>query len=180
MTGARGQSPRARPVTDPDAERMCPSTTAANATVFLGMITPQRRVAYLTPAIATTPELLESLAANTGDSGPLESQYRLAGPCVTGGCGFWTGSQCGLGQRLADSFAEVTEQARESPSDYSSQHADNGSTSIKHGADANDAARMQIPKCAIRGTCRWFAEQGPTICRACRFVVTDSRVLSAS
>jgi hypothetical protein len=180
MTAPRGQSPRARPNSDPEADRMCPSTTAANATVFLGMVTPQRRVAYLTPAIAATPELLESLSADNLESGPLESQYRFAGPCVTSRCGFWTGSQCGLGQRLADSFAEVTELARESPADDLAQHSKNRGNSFDQDDDANYAARMNIPKCAIRGTCRWFAEQGPGACRACRFVVTDSRVLTSA
>jgi hypothetical protein len=121
---------------------MCPSTPAANATVFLGMITPAGRVAYVTPAVPA-----EVALATAGDStAPVESRYRLAGPCVTSSCGFWTGEHCGLGARLAASYAELAAPA---------------------GAE--------LPKCAIRRTCRWFAEQGPAACPACSHVVTDAR-----
>ncbi|MFF4891974.1 hypothetical protein [Micromonospora chersina] len=127
--------------TDPP-ERMCPSTPAANATVFLGMITPAGRVAYVTPAVPA-----EVALAAAGDSdAPVESRFRLAGPCVTSSCGFWTGEHCGLGARMAASYAETAEPGEE-----------------------------QLPKCAIRRTCRWFAEQGPAACAACSHVVTDAR-----
>lgn len=123
-------------------ERMCPSTPAANATVFLGMITPAGRVAYVTPAMPA--EVALAAAGNSG--APVESRYRLAGPCVTTSCGFWTGEHCGLGARLAASYA-----ATAAP------------------------AEPELPKCAIRRTCRWFAEQGPAACPACSHVVTDAR-----
>jgi hypothetical protein len=34
-------------------------------------------------------------------------------------------------------------------------------------------ARAAPPSCAIRGTCRWWAQAGPRACGACRHVVTD-------
>ena len=34
---------------------------------------------------------------------------------------------------------------------------------------------VELPKCAIRRTCRWFAEQGPAACPACSYVITDNR-----
>ncbi|MGC4894642.1 hypothetical protein [Micromonospora sp. DT31] len=123
-------------------ERMCPSTPASNATVFLGMITPAGRVAYVTPAVPA-----EVALAGFGDGdGPVEARVRLAGPCVTSSCGFWTGSHCGLGARMAASYAEAAPPVEEA-----------------------------LPKCAIRRTCRWFAEQGPSACPACAYVVTDAR-----
>ncbi|MDG4792944.1 hypothetical protein [Micromonospora sp. WMMD1082] len=123
-------------------ERMCPSTPADNATVFLGMITPAGRVAYVTPAM---PAEVAVTAAAEADA-PVEARYRLAGPCVTSRCGFWTGEHCGLGERLAASYAEI---AGEPEAD--------------------------LPRCAIRRTCRWFAEQGSAACAACAHVVTDAR-----
>lgn len=137
---------RAEPADDghPGA-RMCPSTAAENATVLLGMITMSGRVAYLTPAVPAAP-LIES-----DDDGiqPLETRYRFAGPCVESGCGFWTGEQCGLGARLADSYAKVNAANQDPP---------------------------HLPRCAIRSRCRWYAEQGSRACAACPLVVTDSRV----
>ncbi|WP_326560794.1 hypothetical protein [Micromonospora sp. NBC_01796] len=123
-------------------ERMCPSTPKANATVFLGMITPAGRVAYVTPAMPAE----VALSGLPDSTGPAESQYRLAGPCVTSSCGFWTGDHCGLGARLVESYRETA------VPDESS-----------------------LPRCAIRRTCRWYAEQGPAACPACSHVVTDAR-----
>ncbi|MET8832732.1 hypothetical protein ABZV78_02270 [Micromonospora sp. NPDC004540] len=87
-----------------------------------------------------------ALAAARDSDAPVESRFRLAGPCVTSSCGFWTGEHCGLGARMAASYAETAELGQE-----------------------------QLPKCAIRRTCRWFAEQGPAACPACSHVVTDAR-----
>ncbi|MFI6759000.1 hypothetical protein ACIBF5_07620 [Micromonospora sp. NPDC050417] len=127
--------------TDP-SERMCPSTPKANATVFLGMITPAGRVAYVTPPLAAE----VALAGLPDPTEATESRYRLAGPCVTSSCGFWTGDHCGLGERLVASYQET--------------------------GVPDEAA---LPRCAIRRTCRWYAEQGPAACPACSHVVTDAR-----
>jgi hypothetical protein len=121
---------------------MCPSTPKANATVFLGMITPAGRVAYLTPQLPAE----VALAGRPATDGPVESQYRLAGPCVTSSCGFWTGEHCGLGARLVSSYRETVPEP--------------------------DGT---LPHCAIRRTCRWYAEQGPAACGPCSHVVTDAR-----
>lgn len=128
-------------------ELTCPSTSVGNATVFLGMVTPRGEVAYLSPAVPVRPETLDAL--DRGDQ-PLEASYRFAGPCVTSRCGFWTGDRCGLGARLAETYAEV--------------------------ADPEDSP---LPRCAVRATCRWFAEQGRSACAACRHVVTDTRAVPA-
>lgn len=82
-------------------ERMCPSTPAERATVFLGMIGPTRRVAYITPRMPVTPELLGSLQSNNQ---PVEQQNRFAGPCVKHGCGFWSGERCTLAARISQSY----------------------------------------------------------------------------
>jgi len=121
---------------------MCPSTPVANATVFLGMVTPRQRIAYVTPEVAVDAHLLETL---DGGAGSLESRYRFAGPCVEQGCGFWGGTRCELGARLTDSYAEL---------------------------DADDP---ELPRCAIRKDCRWFAEQRARACAACPHVITDVR-----
>ena len=82
-------------------QRMCPSTPAERATVFLGMIGPTRRVAYITPRMPVTPELLVSLQR---DNRPVEQLYRFAGRCVEHDCGFWTGEHCALGARISQSY----------------------------------------------------------------------------
>ncbi len=121
--------------------RMCPSTPVDNATVFLGMISTDHRVAYVTPAIPMSPEEIAELPTAPGATP--ESQYRFAGPCVESGCGHWSGSHCGLGERIAARHTEV-------PGD-----------------------ERPLPRCAIRARCRWYAEQGGDACVVCQFVVTD-------
>lgn len=131
------------PVRPDPPERMCPSTPRSNATVFLGMITPAGRVAYVTPQLPAE----AALAGLPETDGATESRYRLAGPCVTTSCGFWTGDHCGLGARVAASYRETDP----------------------------TAAEPALPHCAIRRTCRWYAEQGAAACAACSYVVTDAR-----
>lgn len=125
-------------------KRMCPSTPVGNSTVFLGMITPAGRVAYITPAVPSE-NVLDTLPSDDA-GGSLESRYRFAGPCVTSSCGFWNGDHCGLGARLAADHQKVA-----------------------------DPAESELPKCAIRRDCRWFAEQGRSACAACSYVITDAR-----
>jgi hypothetical protein len=127
----------------PSTDAMCPSTTAANATVLLGMITPAGTVAYVTPM--TPPSVATELV---GDGEQPEASFRFAGPCITTGCGFWSESRCGLGARLVESYEDSTVATTETP---------------------------QLPRCAIRPSCRWYAEHGPRACAACPWVVTDNR-----
>lgn len=133
-----------------DPLMMCPSTPAANATVVLGVVTQPAGIAYVTPTVRVTPELL--IALDDG-RGRLESRFRFSGACVESGCGFWTGRNCGLGEKVASSFATVT----------------------NAGAHAEGTAHWALPKCAIRARCRWYAEQGPSACQACPHVVTEAR-----
>ena len=33
----------------------------------------------------------------------------------------------------------------------------------------------RLPRCAIRPSCRWYAQEGAAACRACPLIVTDAR-----
>jgi len=46
-------------------------------------------------------------------------------------------------------------------------------------ADQNIAPAENLPRCVIRGTCRWYSQRGTDACRACVYVVTDQSVLVA-
>jgi len=73
-----------------------------------------------------------------------ERRFRFANTCVEGGCKQWTGTRCGVIDRA-----------------------------LADGV-GNDAARAGLPHCAIRSTCRWFAQSGADACGACPLVVTDT------
>jgi hypothetical protein len=68
------------------------------------MISTARRVVYVTPRMPVDADLLEQLAE---PGTRLEQQHRFAGPCAEGGCGFWTGSDCGLATELVESYRQV-------------------------------------------------------------------------
>jgi hypothetical protein len=74
-----------------------------------------------------------------------EQRFRFAGNCIEGGCAQWTGSRCGV----IDAVLAVG------------------------GDTAADGIRL--PRCAIRSTCRWFAQSGAGACSVCPLVVTDRR-----
>jgi hypothetical protein len=39
--------------------------------------------------------------------------------------------------------------------------------------DLADRQNDSLPKCSIRGDCRWFAEKAGDACRICHYVITD-------
>ena len=128
-----------------DAGKTCPSSSAANATVVLGVVQTSGRVGYVTPAMPVSAPLLQAL---DDGSGPLEARYRFAGPCVEHRCAFWSGSTCSLGEGLAATYPAAT---------------------------GDVLAELSLPKCSIRARCRWYAENGAAACAACRYVITDTR-----
>ncbi len=76
-----------------------------------------------------------------------ERRFRFTERCVEAGCGQWAGNQCGLIQRLLASSPSPSD-PRQAP---------------------------WLPACAIRETCRWFAQEGPRACGVCPEVVRDNR-----
>lgn len=76
--------------------------------------------------------------------GPPEARFRFGGRCVEGQCRQWTGNSCGVIERVLTGMVEQDTK----PVDT-------------------------LPRCAIRGTCRWYAQRQETACRACVYVVTD-------
>jgi hypothetical protein len=77
----------------------CPSAPAdGDGAHVYGVVTgaPEaRRIAYLTQSRPLTPELV----ALAGDAKPTEI-YRIAAPCMNGGCRHFAGNTCTLAQRV--------------------------------------------------------------------------------
>lgn len=40
-------------------------------------------------------------------------------------------------------------------------------------AQSQPEKKSSVPFCAVRETCRWYAEQGQDACRVCQYIVTD-------
>ncbi|WNC94767.1 hypothetical protein RI103_33010 [Paraburkholderia sp. FT54] len=74
---------------------------------------------------------------------PLENRIRFLGPCMGGACAQWTGHRCGLVDAIVAAPAVLSE-----PEDG-------------------------MPKCGIRGTCRWYAQHAHAACVQCPIVIYD-------
>ncbi|WP_369780695.1 hypothetical protein [Streptomyces sp. R33] len=85
------------------------------------------------------------------EHGDPESRFRFADTCAQDACEHWSGRQCGLVGRLIDS-----PRAQELSS-------------------ADD-----VPRCAIRSHCRWFAQSGKEACRVCPVVVYRPTTMTAT
>ncbi|NBZ87268.1 hypothetical protein [Stagnihabitans tardus] len=78
-------------------------------------------------------------------AGVPEARMRFTHECQTSACRQWTGSACGVITRVLDAM----------------------------GPGLSPPAKLS--PCPIRGTCRWFAQEGPVACTACAEVLTDTR-----
>lgn len=130
---------------DEEARRLCPSSSVERATVFLGMVMPSGKVAFMTPAPPVDRDFLDSL---TEEDERIEERFRLAGPCVEEQCAYWSGRNCRLGVELSGLRPE---------------------TEKEQGGGVRT-----LPACGIRKRCRWFAENGARACGVCPYVVTDN------
>jgi hypothetical protein len=81
--------------------------------------------------------------ANAQAKGRPESRFRFSLPCIEAACPQWSGSGCGLGDMLIE----------------------------EHSNDPPTPTRL--PACAVRHTCRWFAEHAAQACAICPSVVAD-------
>lgn len=78
-------------------------------------------------------------------AGVPEARMRFTHACQTSACQQWTGRECGVITRVLAAM----------------------------GPDLKPLASAS--PCPIRGTCRWFAQEGAIACAACAEVLTDTR-----
>ncbi len=135
---------------DPDLAKAnstmtCPSAPPEPGSALFGVVAEKGQIAYLTPNVPVTNELLVIL----GQSGvPIENRLRFSGACMEHHCVQWVGAahsgRCGLIDYAIDALG------------------------IDSGADT-------LPQCGIRQTCRWFAQYNRMACAACPEVIRRPR-----
>ena len=116
----------------------CPSARAEPGNLLYGQVV-EGRVHRLGTPLEVTPDFVDSVSAN----GPPERRFRFAGTCQEGRCAQWTGTGCGVIERVLTELAPPPSAA--------------------------------LPRCFLRGNCRWYAQEGAPACAACSHVVTDRR-----
>jgi hypothetical protein len=95
----------------PGPEFLCPSTSAENATLVIGVVQRREdeewgRVAYARSQVAFT----DALRALTEPVGAAEV-LRLAGPCAEDRCAHHVDHRCTLGERAAEVLPTVVQRA---------------------------------------------------------------------
>jgi hypothetical protein len=73
-----------------------------------------------------------------------EARFRFSAPCIEGRCPQWTGARCAVVDMVLDTPEGVA------------------------------APSSTLPACAIRRTCRWYAQRGAAACMACPWIVADT------
>ena len=114
--------------------------------MLLGVVMPDGQVALLPAPLEVDADFME--VAHQGRSP--RKRFRFASACMRGACQQWTGSACGVIERvLDDELLTLLPMAEALPS------------------------RVVEPPCAIRGQCRWYSQRGALACQGCAFVITD-------
>ena len=122
-------------------ETTCPSAPPEPGSALLGVVTGPGKVAYLKPAIPATQEMIDRFAASDI---PVENRMRFSGPCMEHNCVQWSGRPGAGHCGLIDHALEAL--------------------SISEPA-------ANLPHCAIRATCRWFAQRKAVACAACPEII---------
>lgn len=120
----------------------CPSSRAAPGARLLGVVQDDGRVAFLPTPLTIDVEFV-TRAENAGSP---ERRFRFAGACVKGLCSQWTGTACGVIERVLERIA------------------------VDKLEPGDEAAP---PACAIRADCRWYRQRAVAACRICPLIVTD-------
>ncbi len=79
----------------PEAGLACPSARAEPGNLLYGRVV-NGQVERLGTPLAVSQQFVDSIAAN----GPPEQRFRFAGACQEGRCAQWTGTGCGVIERV--------------------------------------------------------------------------------
>jgi len=133
------------------AQRSCPSARCEPGATLLGIVNADGTIGYITPPLQIDDEFVQRARLGRDP----ETRFRFAGSCVEGGCRQWTGSRCGVIDRVLDAAAALPP------------------------ASVDVGMRTSLPRCAIRSTCRWFAQSGADACRVCPPIATDTTQIAS-
>jgi hypothetical protein len=100
--------------TEAPCTKTCPSAPPEPGSSLFGIVAAKGQIAYLTPNVPVTNDLLVIL----GQSAPVENRLRFSGPCMEHRCVQWAGEpgtgRCGLIDYAVDALG-VTEGAETLP-----------------------------------------------------------------
>jgi len=123
---------------------LCPSAPCDDGAILIGVVLSDGQIAFAAEEAHVDREFVQLARAGRAP----EKRFRFASRCMQGGCRQWTGSRCGVIDRVLDEVAPP---------------------------NASPNVPAALPACAIRDRCRWFDQAGAEACAVCTVVITDSR-----
>ena len=137
---------------------LCPSAAAEPGVIVLGIRRADGTIGYLPGQLTADADFVAAVQDRAA------TDFRFAAPCARGGCGHWR--------------ADPAPDRSDSPaSDRSSAGLPSGQCSLigrLRDVVADQYHADELPRCAIRATCRWFAQDGRDACRICPVVTRAS------
>ena len=133
-----------------ERELCCPSADAQPGALVIGMRRADGTIGYLRDRLEATPDFVDAIRA----AGTADTQFRFAGPCARSGCGHW---------RDDDTAADAGADAG---------HC--GLIGRLRDVVPGELLADTLPRCTIRASCRWFAQDGAAACRVCPLVTRTS------
>ncbi len=129
----------------PGPRHACPSALCREGSLLLGVVTPGGTIGYVQPPTRIRADFVERAQA----MGHPERRFRFSADCVEAACPQWTGGGCGVVD-IAIQTAPADSPAAARPPDPA-----------------------PLPACAIRHSCRWYAQRGASACAVCPTVIAD-------
>ena len=130
--------------------KTCPSAPIEPGSSLFGVVAEKGQIAYITPNVPVTSELLVILQAS---GVPVENRLRFAGACMEHKCVQWNGQpgsgRCGLIDQAVD---------------------------VHH----TDSDLETLPQCGIRASCRWFAQYSRRACSVCPEIIRRPKTALAA
>ena len=127
---------------------LCPSSRCKDGAIVLGIVLPNQTIAYADQRFKLDASQAEAMRRNPVNP---EKRFRFSTPCAQSGCTQWVNGNSG-------GKCGVIEEVLEAP--------------------RPDFLPKTLPGCSIRSQCRWFLQRGDEACSVCRFVVTDTAVMT--
>jgi hypothetical protein len=101
-------SPTEPDAREPDEQLACPSAPAQPGSSLLAIVGIDGRLAHLSPPIPVD----EAFVAAAARHGAPEERMRFTAPCLEQGCAQWTGSSCGVIERVLATGAHEDQPAK--------------------------------------------------------------------
>ncbi|GAA1758244.1 MAG TPA: hypothetical protein PKH97_14110 [Tetrasphaera sp.] len=136
---------------------LCPSAAAEPGVIVLGIRRADGTIGYLPGQLTADADFVAAVRDRAS------TDFRFAAPCARGGCGHWR--------------ADPPPDSSSPSSDRSSAGPPSGQCSLigrLRDVVADQYQADELPRCAIRASCRWFAQDGRDACRICPVVTRAS------